>query len=686
MAKLIHSSTLAAFKTAFPNWSQKTGNDAYSSIAFTDDGYLCTHGLVFKIALDSITNPYNLALTAENNTLSVSVGGYADTLSLIGTSPITVTGTDSSITISHNTSLSQALSGIGSYTAPTITLPSISVDTYGHVTGLTSSTVNINIVGQTSDTTTTSNKYLLFGGTNNSETNFNSNIYVIPSTGVLSATTLQEGGTSISSKYAVKDHASSATTYGLGTESLYGHVKLSDSYNSTNKVSSGIGVTPYAVYQAYLDAVAAAKQLLSSNDAMQFVGTLSNTGVIKTYNSGVITQAITTGTTNISALTSYSAGWSWKVDDTTAGTISGIGEVEPGDMVICVKDITSGTYSASDWTIIQGNITGAVTTGSNATVLTENQLVVGAGSHLAKTLAAGSDSYILKMSGGVPTWSAITWRPISINSTSFLEDNATALNLIAGNHISLTTGTNGAVTLATTGLLATSDVLALTINSSSNSVSGTYNPSSTAATLTVGGGLTLSSSSSTYTISHNTYTNRASGAYKITVDSYGHVSAVSALSSLSILNNSAASVAAFNGGSDLSLKFVNGTDISLLPTLSSGVVTITPSITHRYRAISFIGTSGTTTATSIYGETTSGTLTLKAGDNISMTNASGILTINSSYTNTWRDVKAYDTSTRTQSSIGTSILSFGEGLGWSSNTLDIVWAEVDSTGAITYTL
>ena len=34
------------------------------------------------------------------------------------------------------------------------------------------------------------------------------------------------------------------TTYGIGTGTLYGHVKLSDAINSTSGVSSGIAATP----------------------------------------------------------------------------------------------------------------------------------------------------------------------------------------------------------------------------------------------------------------------------------------------------------------------------------------------------------------------------------------------------------------------------------------------------------
>jgi len=50
---------------------------------------------------------------------------------------------------------------------------------------------------------------------------------------------------------APKSHASTATTYGAGTGSNYGHVKLSDSTSSTSGASAGIAATPAAVKSAY---------------------------------------------------------------------------------------------------------------------------------------------------------------------------------------------------------------------------------------------------------------------------------------------------------------------------------------------------------------------------------------------------------------------------------------------------
>ena len=50
---------------------------------------------------------------------------------------------------------------------------------------------------------------------------------------------------------APTNHASTATTYGVGNANNYGHLKLSDATNSTAGVSSGVAATPAAVKTAY---------------------------------------------------------------------------------------------------------------------------------------------------------------------------------------------------------------------------------------------------------------------------------------------------------------------------------------------------------------------------------------------------------------------------------------------------
>lgn len=52
--------------------------------------------------------------------------------------------------------------------------------------------------------------------------------------------------------YAPKAHASTGTTYGVATASLYGHTKLSDTASNSYGTTSGIAATPKCVYQSLL--------------------------------------------------------------------------------------------------------------------------------------------------------------------------------------------------------------------------------------------------------------------------------------------------------------------------------------------------------------------------------------------------------------------------------------------------
>lgn len=77
---------------------------------------------------------------------------------------------------------------------------------------------------------------------------YNNNILAFPNkTGTIAITS---DIPDISTK-APNNHASSATTYGLGTASNYGHLKLSNSTSSTSGESGGVAATPAAVKAAY---------------------------------------------------------------------------------------------------------------------------------------------------------------------------------------------------------------------------------------------------------------------------------------------------------------------------------------------------------------------------------------------------------------------------------------------------
>ena len=211
---------------------------------------------------------------------------------------------------------------------------------------------------------------------------------------------------------APTSHASSATTYGKGTNSNYGHVKLSDATDGTAAAASGgTAATPKAVADALSAATSAIPGASSTTPAMDgtaAVGSetdyargdhvhptdtsraplaspaLTGTPTAPTAANGTNTTQIATtafvqntlayadamifkgtigtGGTVTTLPATHNAGWTYKV--ITAGTYAGQ-TCEVGDLIICVKD---GTAAAdADWAVVQTNIDGAVTGPASST-------------------------------------------------------------------------------------------------------------------------------------------------------------------------------------------------------------------------------------------------------------------------------------------------------------------------------
>ena len=76
----------------------------------------------------------------------------------------------------------------------------------------------------------------------------NTNIESLQSTTADLGNQIKSLNTEVDGK-APTDHSSTATTFGLGSGSEYGHVKLSDAAGSTN-VNNGTAATPLAVQNA----------------------------------------------------------------------------------------------------------------------------------------------------------------------------------------------------------------------------------------------------------------------------------------------------------------------------------------------------------------------------------------------------------------------------------------------------
>lgn len=256
-----------------------------------------------EISISSLNTTYSHKISAQTGGAGIDLDDSAsgtDTVKLLGDSIITVTPTNASvITLTHKAGTKQA------NTYGTDGISSLTVDAYGHITEiytdtyLTSQSSSKNVVGNAGTDT--------------------ANEAVSANTNQLYLNHLEDNA--VTSSHGIK-----------GT----GSVKVSSD-------SSG-NIT--------IDA-----PTLAVNDAMIFVGSVNGSGVIQSgYNSGIITQTITLGTTTINDLVNYSAGWTFKVMQ--AGTVIGA-NVEIGDMIICTNDYQD-SFSVNHWNIIQNELDNVV--------------------------------------------------------------------------------------------------------------------------------------------------------------------------------------------------------------------------------------------------------------------------------------------------------------------------------------
>lgn len=68
--------------------------------------------------------------------------------------------------------------------------------------------------------------------------------------------------------------------------------------------------------------------------------------------SSLVFKGTASSATEITGLTNYKLGWTYKAN--ASFTLGSVGQVENGDMIICVN--SNSIYSASDWTIVQNNV------------------------------------------------------------------------------------------------------------------------------------------------------------------------------------------------------------------------------------------------------------------------------------------------------------------------------------------
>ena len=415
MAKLIHAASLGGFQKAYTGWNSANA-DVYTSLAFTDDGYLCTHGIVFRIMRADQSFPYAVTLTGTNGTLKVDVGGASNTIQLSGAG-LTAGGTASTLTLDHTKIFTSPNSNVGDTGTSTITVPVISTDVYGHITALSSVTPHVDYVLQSATATNSAYNILLSGSDGTSQIYYSTigtkPLTYNPSSGVLSTPALSVGGNTLDT--IIRGSKATASSFGV--------VKLVDTFDTTQANNSGaansIAASQLAIYNAYKSAIDYADSKITA--AVSFKGTLG-TG-------GTITALPTSG---------YTIGDEYKV--ITAGTYAE-NTCEVGDMIIAVKSFY-GTTANSDWSVIQNNLVGAVTTGGNA--ISQNALVAGAANGVVAGIAVPTvDKSFLQWNGSAYTWSSYVYRPIAVDGTDRLPGNdSSKIGFTSGTNVTLSYASN----------------------------------------------------------------------------------------------------------------------------------------------------------------------------------------------------------------------------------------------------
>lgn len=709
MSKLIYSKSLNAFKLAFPNYSQE--NDAsYRSVVYTADGYIITHGKIMKAGIvTDESNPYNLEYTLNGQRSTIGIDGVYKSIDLpvidVETSTndiLNTTITNGVVDISHvkgNAAWTGNQSvGPTSNSSISIVVPNITFDKYGHYKSVVNRTATLNKVRQVLSTSSDV-KYLLFSnaqntGTTDGYTAYNTNIKAVASTGTLYATKFNEGGNLLQDIYAPIVHTSTSNTYGLGSSSLYGHVKLSDSISSNSSVNSGVASTPKAVMDSLIAAKSYADSLISSNDAMILVGTLNaSTGVIVSVRTNIGSKHnIVAGTTKITDLTDYSAGWTFRV--AVAGTIAGIGVLEVDDVVMSINDAGSA-YSANDWTAIQTNINGAIT---SVDTLSPNTLIIGNGSKTVKSLANGSNNTVLKIVNGIPTWSThYTNREIQINGTTLLNANtATPFNIIAGSNITITPNiNNGTATIsakdttytAGTGLSLSGTQFSLKKATSSELGGVMIGYSSTGKNYAV----LLDSNNKMYVnvpwLDTNTTYNVANyQALGLMKPFKSHTAAATGITPSTDSTAIAVSAISTNAGRYYAVELDNQGHAFVNVPWSNTHYTTALHVGAKDAKSNSVTTNGNTYIKLFDDSSLRNQFNIKGtGATIVTTDGSGNIVISSD--NTWRNVTSYKPgATLSKSTIGSKPLSFSDSFGFEDDEIDLMWAEIDSAGTITYVI
>lgn len=734
MGKLIFADSLANFVNKVPNW-ESINDPAYYSIAFTSDGYLVTHGKQFALSivgdLDDLIgisiNEGMISLTGKNiNTNSASINLPVHTIKSTENNPISSNTANGVVTVDHREAAEYDTTGLttmGGFSDVdyTINLPKLKVDKFGHVAEITTANaIRLNFVKQNLSTSTTDTYYLLgttASETGNFETSFNKDLYF--NNGTLNVSSIKEGTALLSKKYVQAGKVGLQDGNDYHAQGSYaGIVNLSDSIESDLNTKDGkTAATPAAVKAAVAKALADAKALFASNDAMIFMGTIKPDGTIISHNTNVASinnLNITNNTTKISALTHFEAGWTFKFAFEGVEQSFTLGgktwKVEQGDMLVCTS--TGNSASAAQFDVVQTNIENQVTASDSA--LSKGLLLATGNGRVVQSIGLGQAGQAVVFDGTNVTWGDVAnnWRPIQVKGTEVLNSsvNTGAINFAAGDDIDISytpssDSTASKITIKNTSPLSAASSLKF-MNGTEELTS--YNPSSATVPIIKFGNTVIYGiyDQGVVTVEHKAILGSAKSSealYSLTIDTYGHITKATAITSLSknlanTLKFTAGSGSVeFNNSASKEIKFVGGTDLNITGSVAGNVLTVSSSLTHKYKEINFFANTIATQAFLSSGNTTTN-LDIYAGNNIEFKNDNSKFTINA--INTWRSVSAYKLDTLNDgnssndnieailnntpsSSLGTNALKFGDEFVYDGDEIKLVWTEINGN-TITY--
>lgn len=256
-----------------------------------------------------------------------------------------------------------------------------------------------------------------------------------------------EDGTPLASKYATISHTSSAATYGLGSTSVYGHVKISngdvDTVSHSNGLVAGMDHTHSSIMRSTsitLPATAGWYRIATSNSGIQRCnGLFSIESTVANRHTTCILSAHTNyGITDATGITVLSCNhWTYAgiskarivYHTSYSGRYAYLEVYQPYASAGVVTVKLFGNYG---WTLLDSVTTGSIPSGySNKEVTLSNNTIVASSfvgsidtANKLGTTTIGSNSRPIYLNSGSPT--ACTWDTYTSTPTAYYLTAATS--------------------------------------------------------------------------------------------------------------------------------------------------------------------------------------------------------------------------------------------------------------------